>query len=65
MPDFKVTLTGNNPTINAGSGKPFTMKAERIDNFNGPIRVDIENVPPGFQVTTPIVIQEGHLKPLV
>jgi WD40 repeat protein len=62
MPDFKVSLTGNNPTINVGSGKPFTMKAERIDNFNGPIRVDIENVPPGFQVTTPIVIQEGHFE---
>ena len=42
QPDFKVSLTGNNPTINAGSGKPFTVKAERIDNFNGPIRVDIE-----------------------
>ena len=37
-----MTLTGENPTINAGSGKPFTVKAERIDNFNGPIRVDID-----------------------
>src|SRR4029079_3619261 len=62
MPDFKVSLTGNNPTINVGSGKPFTVKAERIDNFNGPIRVDIENMPPGFQMTTPIVIQEGHFE---
>jgi hypothetical protein len=62
MPDFNVSLTGNNPTINVGSGKPFTVKAERIDNFNGPIRVDIENMPPGFQVTTPIVIQEGHFE---
>src|SRR5262249_21326653 len=42
QPDFKVTLTGNNPTINAGSGKPFTVKAERTDNFHAPIRVDIE-----------------------
>jgi WD40 repeat protein len=58
-PDFKVTLTGNNPTINAESGKPFTVKAERIDNFHGPIRVDIANIPPGFQVTTPLEIQAG------
>jgi hypothetical protein len=58
-PDFKVTLTGNNPTINAGSGKAFTVKAERIDNFNGPIHVDIADMPPGLQVTTPIIIQEG------
>ncbi len=60
QPDFKVTLTGEKPTINAGSGKPFTVKAERMDNFNGPIRIDISGVPPGLHVTTPIVIQEGH-----
>jgi len=59
QPDFSVKLTGNNPTINAGSGKPFTVKAERSDNFNGPIRVEIANVPPGFHVTTPLIIQEG------
>ncbi|MCI0359931.1 MAG: hypothetical protein L0211_15750 [Planctomycetaceae bacterium] len=58
-PDFQVKLTGENPTIAATSGKPFTVKAERIDNFNGPIRVDIAGVPPGFAVTTPLVIAEG------
>jgi hypothetical protein len=60
QPDFKVTLTGNNPTVNAGSGKPFTVKAERTDSFSGPIRVDIAGLKPGWQVTTPLVIQEGH-----
>lgn len=59
QPDFKVTLAGNNPTVNAGSGKPFTVKAERIDNFNGPIRVDIAGLPSEWQVTTPLVIQQG------
>src|SRR5206468_2302692 len=34
--------------------------AERTDNFNGPIRVDISEMPAGLLVTTPIVIQEGH-----
>lgn len=58
-PDFKATLTGDKPTINAGSGKAFTVKAERLDNFNGPIRVDLAGLPPGFQATTPLVIQEG------
>jgi WD40 repeat protein len=58
-PDFKVTLTDDKPTINAGSGKPFTVKAERIDNFPGPIRVDIDGLPAGLSVTTPIVIQGG------
>lgn len=58
-PDFKVTLGGANPTVNAGSGKQFTVKAERNDNFMGPIRVDITGLPPGFQATTPLVIPAG------
>jgi WD domain, G-beta repeat len=60
QPDFKVTLAGDKPTISAGSGKPFTVKAERMDNFNGPIRVDISEMPPALAVTSPVVIQEGH-----
>jgi hypothetical protein len=54
-----VKLSGENPTIGAGSGKAFTVKAERIDNFNGPIRVEIAGVPPGFAVTSPLTIAEG------
>ena len=57
--DFKVTVNLKDPTIPAGSGKQFTVKAERIDNFQGPIRVDITGLPPGFAATTPLVIQEG------
>lgn len=59
QPDFKVALATNNLTVNAGSGKPFTVKAERIDNYHGPVRVDIDGVPPGYFVTTPIEIQAG------
>lgn len=59
QPDFKVTLNLKDPAIPAGSGKQFTVKAERIDNFQGPIRVDINGLPPGFQATSPLVIQEG------
>lgn len=59
QPDFKVTLTGANPAVNAGSGKPFTAKAERIDNFHAAIQVDVAGLPSGFKVTTPIVIEEG------
>jgi hypothetical protein len=59
QPDFKVTLTGGDPAVNAGSGKAITVKAERIDNFMGPIRVDIEGLPPGFSITTPIEIPAG------
>jgi len=59
-PDFTVSLGGANPTIHAGSGQSFTVTADRTDGFDGEIRVDITGVPPGFMVTTPIVIQAGH-----
>jgi hypothetical protein len=59
-PDFKVTLEGANPTVNAGSGQGFSVKAERIDGFDGEIKVDIAGLPPGFTASTPLVIQAGH-----
>jgi hypothetical protein len=59
QPGFKVTLGGANPTVNAGSGKVITVKAERIDNFMGKIRVDIDGLPPGFAISSPIEIQGG------
>ncbi|QDT43770.1 translocation protein TolB [Gimesia alba] len=59
-PDFKVTLKGANPKVNAGSGKEFEVVAQRLDGFDGPIQVDLSDVPPGFHVTSPIIIQAGH-----
>ncbi len=61
-PDYKVTLGGANPTINAGTGKLFTLSADRIDGFDGDIQVDITNLPPGFNASSPIIIQAGHLE---
>ena len=64
IPSFKVTLGGANPTVNAGSGKEFTVSVDRLDGFEGEIRVDIEGVPPGFHVTTPVVIEAGQTQAL-
>jgi hypothetical protein len=59
-PDFTVTLSGANPTVNPGSGQSFTLNAERLDGFDGEIRVELAGVPPGFSVSTPIIIEAGH-----
>lgn len=61
-PDFKVTLEGGNPVVGAGSAKEFRVNAERLDNFDGPIRIDVSGLPPGFQATTPLIIEEGQLQ---
>jgi len=61
-PDFKVTLGGKDPVVNAGSGKEFSVSVDRIDGFDEDIKVDITGLPPGFGVSTPIVIQAGHME---
>ena len=59
-PDFSVTLSGANPTVSPVSGQSFTVTAERFDDFDGDIRVEIRGLPTGFSVSTPIVIQGGQ-----
>lgn len=62
QPAFAVTLGGMNPTVAAGSGKSFSVKAERIDNFMDPIQVDLTGLPPGYHASTPLIIQAGLLE---
>ena len=63
-PDFKVMLSGADPAVGAGGAKEFKVSAQRIDGFEGPIRVDIADVPPGFRATTPLIIESGQLEAL-
>ena len=60
-PDFKLTIGGFADGVPKGSGREFNVKAERLDDFEGPIRIDITDVPEGFHVTTPLTIQAGQL----
>ena len=47
--------------IPAGSGVQFIVKADRKDGWEGDVRVDISGVPAGFFVSSPVVVQAGHL----
>jgi len=59
-PDFNVTLNGANPTVPRGSGQSFSVSVDRLDGFEGEIRIDITNVSPGFLVSTPLLIEAGQ-----
>jgi WD40 repeat protein len=59
-PDFNVSVRGGNPTVPAGSGKKFTLVVDRVDGFEGEVKVEISGVPEGLRVSSPIVIQAGH-----
>ena len=58
--DFSVNLGTIPAGIPKKGGREFSVSCQRFDDFDGPIRVDITEVPPGFRVTTPIVIEAGQ-----
>lgn len=60
-PDFGVALSSTtDAAVASGSGVAFSLKCDRYDGFDGDIRVDISDVPPGFFISTPLVIEAGH-----
>ena len=61
-PDFRIVFKSPKPMIGAGGSQEFSVKVQRIDDFNRPIRVDIEGLPPGFSATTPLVIESGQIE---
>jgi hypothetical protein len=61
-PDFRVTLDGINGNIPLGTGTSFTARVDRIDGYEGPVRVDISGLPDRFTASTPLVIEAGQLE---
>lgn len=59
-PDFEISMDAKDLTINAGSGKEFTVTVKRKDDFDGEIRIDLARLPPGFRATKPLTIQAGQ-----
>jgi WD40 repeat protein len=59
-PGFKLSVGGTNPKVSPGSGREVPLSIERYEGFDGPVRVDIANLPPGFTASTPVEIQAGQ-----
>jgi mono/diheme cytochrome c family protein len=59
-PGFKLSVGGVNPKVSPGSAREIPLSIERYEGFDGPVRVDIVNPPPGFTVSTPLEIQAGQ-----
>jgi hypothetical protein len=60
-PDFKVTVGGiGGGSVPMGSGREFVVNVDRLDDYAGPVRLDITDVPKGFKVTSPITIEAGQ-----
>ncbi|MCX6857593.1 MAG: PPC domain-containing protein [Verrucomicrobia bacterium] len=59
-PDFSVKLAGMNPTVMPGASIGFSFRADRKDNFEDPIQIDISGLPAGYWATSPLIIEAGH-----
>lgn len=60
-PDFVVRASvGKGLTVNAGSGAGILFTADRVDGYDGDIRVEVAGLPAGFEFANPVVIQAGH-----
>ncbi len=62
QPGYKITLANRTPTVNAGSGLGLVFRADRIDGYDEDIVIDVSSVPAGYTISTPIVVQAGHLE---
>ncbi|MEI8380735.1 MAG: c-type cytochrome domain-containing protein [Planctomycetota bacterium] len=62
QPDFSVTVSTMNPKVPAGSGQRLKFTLNRIDNFEGDVRLDILGLPEGFTASSPILIAAGHVE---
>jgi hypothetical protein len=61
QPDFLVRVETMNVKLPAGSGQRLKFSVDRIDNFDGPIRIEVANLPAGYHVAQPTVIAAGQL----
>lgn len=60
QPDFEITVTLEDATIHAGAGREFSVAVNRQDGFDGDISVHIDELPPGFYASSPVVVQSGQ-----
>ncbi|HEY1336076.1 MAG TPA: hypothetical protein VGF59_01135 [Bryobacteraceae bacterium] len=47
-PDFRLSVNPRNPNVPVGGAIPLTVTASRLDGFDGPIGVAVENLPAGL-----------------
>jgi WD40 repeat protein len=58
-PDFKVSFSPTTPSVWKGGSVPVTVSVNRIDGYDGPVQVRLENLPAGFEAP-PTFIEAGQ-----
>ena len=54
-PDFRLLVEPRNPNVPRGGQIPIAVLASRMDDFEGPIHVTVEDLPPGVTATEGLI----------
>ena len=54
-PDFRLTVNPRNPNVPAGGSIPLTVTASRMDGFDGPIDVAVDDLPAGLKTNRGVI----------
>ncbi len=54
-PDFRLRATPENPNIPRGGSVPLTVTAFRMDGFNGPVEISVQELPEGVSATKAVI----------
>jgi len=60
QPSFSVAVGGKDPKVSPGSGRELSFTVTRTEGFDGPVRIDVENLPVGFAFHGPVEIEAGQ-----
>ncbi len=56
-PDFVATLANRKAKVSQGNRVEVQFKLKRKDQFAGPVTIDADQLPPGFSLSTPVIIE--------
>ena len=56
-PDFTVAASTTEVKVHQGTGREIAFTATRLDGYSGPIEITARNLPPGFTLSDPVIIQ--------
>ncbi len=54
-PDFRLTVNPRNPNVPVGGSVPVTVTALRSDEFDGPINIEVRDLPAGLLATRGVI----------
>ena len=58
QPDFTVAMTGIDLSVHPNTGSEISFTATRLDGYDGPIEIYAENLPAGFSLSDPVLVQD-------